>query len=86
MINLGNMYGDGRGVAKDEVEAVRWFRNAADVGDPGGMAILGYAYENGKGVLKDQAQGVLWYRKAADGGNEFAIAALRRLGQSPSAR
>ena len=31
--NLGVMYDNGRGVLKDEAEAVRWYRLAAEQGD-----------------------------------------------------
>ena len=31
--NLGLMYDNGRGVPKDEAEAVKWYRKAADQGD-----------------------------------------------------
>ena len=34
------MYRHGRGVAKDEAEAVRWFRKAADQGDARGQQLL----------------------------------------------
>ena len=32
--NLGNAYATGKGVPKDEAEAVRWFRKAAEQGNP----------------------------------------------------
>ena len=34
--NLGVSYGNGEGVLKDDAEAVRWFRLAADQGDASG--------------------------------------------------
>lgn len=33
MFNLGVMYANGEGVAKDDAEAVRWYRKAADLGN-----------------------------------------------------
>jgi hypothetical protein len=55
--------------SKDDAEAVKWFRKAADAGNPGGMNSLGFMYANGRGGLpKDDAQAVHWYRKAADAG------------------
>ena len=33
--NLGTMYERGEGVAQDAVEAVRWYRKAAEQGDEG---------------------------------------------------
>ena len=66
--NLGWMYANGQGVAKDEVEAVKWFRKAADQGDAYGQYFLGLMYDNGRGVAKDDVEAVKWYRKAADQG------------------
>jgi hypothetical protein len=54
---------------------------AAEAGDAAGMAHLGMMYENGRGGLpKDDSQAVNWYRKAAAAGNDYAVAALKRLG------
>lgn len=39
--NLGKMYLQGRGVAQDYKEAVRWLRLAAEQGDMGAQADLG---------------------------------------------
>ena len=33
--NLGFMYDNGRGVAQNDAEAVRWYRKAAEQGDAG---------------------------------------------------
>jgi TPR repeat protein len=59
-------------VAKDEVEAVRWYRKAADQGDAGAQSNLGFCYANGTGVAKDEVEAVRWYRKAADQGDAGA--------------
>ena len=64
MLNLGVMYENGRGVPKDEAEAVRWYRKSADAGDTKAMLNLGRAYENGQGVPKDAAEAILWFHKA----------------------
>lgn len=68
-IDLGMAYENGKGIAKDEVQAAFWFRKAADQGDALAQDILGYLYANGKGVVTDKAQAVIWYRKAAEQGN-----------------
>ena len=67
--NLGEMYATGLGVAKDEVEAVKWYRKAADQGDAFAQYNLGNMYRNGSGVVKDEVEAVKWYRKAADQGD-----------------
>mmetsp|Transcript_97591 Transcript_97591/g.279082 ORF Transcript_97591/g.279082 Transcript_97591/m.279082 type:complete len:162 (-) Transcript_97591:443-928(-) len=41
---VGVCYSEGRGVEKDEREAVRWFRRAANQGHPWGQFSLGCAY------------------------------------------
>jgi TPR repeat protein len=67
--NLGNLYYFGHGVAKDNDQAVFWYRKAAEQGDKGGEANLGQAYLRGEGVAKDEAVGEAWIRKAADHGD-----------------
>src|SRR5262249_41314290 len=66
---IGAMYNGGRGVAKDEAEALKWYRKAAENGNLAAAEFIGHMYENGRGGLtKDEAEAVVWYRKAADHG------------------
>jgi TPR repeat protein len=58
-------------VTKDAVEAVKWFRKAAEQGDAEAQNKLGCCYEDGRGVTKDLTEAVKWYRKAAEQGNAF---------------
>jgi TPR repeat protein len=74
--NLGNMYAKGQGVAQDYVQAVGWYRKAADQGLAAAQQNLGLAYAKGEGVAQDDAQAVGWYRKAADQGFSWAQNAL----------
>ena len=69
---LGNMYDTGRGVAKDEVEAVKWFRKAADQGNASAQFLLGLMYDTGQGVAKDEGEAYKWYLLSGAQGNEFA--------------
>ena len=71
-INLGFKYANGRGVLKDDAEAVRWYRLAADQGNSFAQLNLGFKYANGEGVLKDDAEAVRWYRLAAEQGDADA--------------
>src|ERR1017187_10354791 len=64
--NLGFSYAQGEGVAKDEVEAVKWFRKAAEQNHAKAQYNLGFCYHNGQGVAKDEVEAVKWYRKAAE--------------------
>jgi hypothetical protein len=71
------MYVLGRGVAKDEVEGVRWHRLAADQGNPRALANMGYTYEMGRGnVLKDDREALRYYRLAAEQNDVFGQANL----------
>jgi TPR repeat protein len=60
------------GLAKDEAEAVKWFRRAADQGHVSAQFDLGLMYATGRGVAKDDSEAVKWYRKAADQGHASA--------------
>jgi TPR repeat protein len=53
-------------VAKDQVEAVKWFRKAAEQNDVDAQCNLGCCYNDGRGVAKDAVEAVKWYRKAAE--------------------
>ena len=75
-LNLGICYTKGEGVAKDDVEAVAWFRKAAAQGFAPAQTLLGHRYFGGEGVPKDQALAVTWYRKAAEQGNASAQMSL----------
>ena len=65
---LGNAYASGKGVAKDEVKAVKWYRKAAEQGDAVAQFNLGVAYAYGRGVAKNLAKAVKWYEEAAEQG------------------
>ena len=70
---LGNCYLNGSsGFPKDAVEAVRWYRKAAEQGEACAQSNLGYMYANGNGVPKDTTEAVKWYRKAAEQGEAYA--------------
>ena len=58
--NLGVMYANGRGVLKDEAEAVRWYRLAAEQGHAGAQYNLGLMHAKGEGVLKDSVLAHMW--------------------------
>jgi TPR repeat protein len=62
----------GQGVAKDYVEAVKWWRKAAEQNYALAQYNLGLCYENGQGVAKDEVEAVKWFRKAAEQGDAKA--------------
>jgi len=63
---LGEAYSAGkRGVTKDAVEAVKWFRQAADQNLPAAQCNLGACYERGDGVAKYEVEAYKWDLLAA---------------------
>jgi tetratricopeptide (TPR) repeat protein len=71
-VTLGRMYAIGRSLAKDDTQAVAWFRKAAERGNADAQYELGLSYDTGRGVTRDGAQAVDWYRKAAAQGQQNA--------------
>jgi len=67
--NLGVMYANGLGVARNEAEAVKWYRKAAERGDADAQNNLGAMYAEGRGVAQSYAEAVKWYGKSAQQGN-----------------
>lgn len=70
--NLGVMYRMGKGVARDDKEAVKWCKLAADQGDAGSQFLLGYMYLNGIGVPQNSLRAHMWVNIAASQGIEGA--------------
>jgi TPR repeat protein len=64
--NIGEMYANGLGVAKNATEAATWYRLGADRGNAPAQNQLGRLYESGQGVPQDYAEAIKWYRLAAD--------------------
>jgi len=58
------------------VEAVVWYRKAADQGYADGQFNLGLMYRTGRGVPQDDVEAVVWCRKAADQGHAQAETCL----------
>jgi TPR repeat protein len=63
--NLGVMYQEGRGVTRDYVEAVKWYRTAAEQGHITAQYNLGEMYANGDGAAKDVTEAHGWLTLAA---------------------
>ena len=57
---LGTMYFAGRGVTRNDAEAVKWFRKAAGQGDAVAQSNLGNMYREGRGVTRNDAEAVKW--------------------------
>jgi len=72
------MYALGEGVPKDDAEAARLYRLAAEQGEAGAQFILGRMYSNGDGVPEDDVEAVRWWRLAAEQGHASAQTNLGR--------
>jgi hypothetical protein len=69
---LGVMYAEGNGVAKDAAKAMLLFRKAVAHGHSDAQYNLGSMYDNGEGVAKDAIKAVEWYHKSATQGHSDA--------------
>jgi Sel1 repeat len=58
---LGDNYEYGYWVAKDQVEALRWYQKAAEKGDRGAREILAEMYFDGNGVRRDFGEAAKWF-------------------------
>jgi hypothetical protein len=74
------MYMTGRGIKKDDAEAVRYSRLAAEQGNAIGQFNLGLMYLSGRGVAASKIEGYRWLKKAAaqDPANAPRLAEVRR--------
>ena len=60
---------------KNQEEAVKWYKKAAELGDANAAICLGSCYEDGEGVEKNYEEAVKWYKKAVELDNTNANAA-----------
>ena len=63
---FGRLLRQGRRRGEGSVEAVKWYRKAAEQNYAKAQYNLGVCYEHGEGVAKDPVEAVKWYRKAAE--------------------
>jgi hypothetical protein len=61
-LELGMAYEDGRGVERDEAEAIRWYKRSAELGNSEAANRVAIAYHAGRGVTQDWAEAAHWYR------------------------
>lgn len=74
---LGNALSLGQfGLATNYVEAVKWYRKAAEQNHVVAQVFLGACYAKGLGVTTNLAEAVNWFRKAAEQDNALAQNAL----------
>jgi hypothetical protein len=63
-----NLQGNTARENKDYAEAMRLYRQAADMGDAMSMNNIGWLYQHGWGVPSDYGEALRWYRQAAETG------------------
>ena len=68
-LQLGDSYRIGKGVPKNDFEAVNWYRLAAAQGDASAQHKIGLMYFRGQGVVLDYAESAKFYRLAAAQGH-----------------
>jgi TPR repeat protein len=76
------LYATAKGVLKNDTEAVKWYRKAANQGYAEAQYGLGRMYDYGEGVRESDNQAVKWYQKAADQGYAKAQSHLGLMYQS----
>ncbi len=88
-LHLGVIYLTGDGVPKDDVEAVKWLRKAADQDNPLAERYLAEMYFKGRGVPADNTEAAKWLRMAAEQGDaesEHNLAVLYTEGERRAAK
>ncbi|MBU3909213.1 MAG: sel1 repeat family protein [Gammaproteobacteria bacterium] len=76
---LGNLYKEGQGVKKDNVQALKLMQQAADGGLPEALYELGMAHRQGTGAAASPARAVQYLTQAANQGHIPAHLALASL-------
>jgi TPR repeat protein len=75
------MYANGRGVPKDDTEAIRYWRLAAGQGLAVAQYYLGNMYARGRGVPQSYIESAKWYLLAAEQGYPDSQLALGKIYQ-----
>ena len=86
--DLGLLYLDGKGVAQNMAEAVRYFQLSAAAGSALGQNNLGGLYRDGHGVPQDFAKAARWFAASASQGNSggmYNLGLMYELGQGVKA-
>ena len=76
-VDLAIRLRDGKGITKDDAEAMQWAHKAADAGNADAQDFVGFAYLRGAVVKRNTALAIAYFKEAAD---ESAQAAFN-LGQ-----
>ena len=63
----------------NHLDAVKWYRKAAEQGVANAQFFLAECYDNGKGVTRDEEEALKWYRKSAEQGLSASIDILKQI-------
>ena len=74
-------YANGQGVRQDLVQAVQWYRKAAEQGFAQAQYNFGVMYAKGEGVRQNYKIAKEWFGKACDNGLQQGCDAYRKLDQ-----
>jgi len=75
----GVSYANGKGVAQDHAEGVKWDRLAAEQGGANAQFNLGASYANGAGVAQDFIMAYAWCETAATRGHQAAANCVQNV-------
>jgi hypothetical protein len=59
-------------ISRNSVEAAKWYKESATLGNREAQYSLGKMYSHGQGVLQDHAEALRWYRLSAEQGHANA--------------
>lgn len=76
MLSVGRCYETGDGVGKDQAEAVKWYRMAAEQGVADAAFELAKCYRFGVGVRRNHTTASKWLQKAAERGHAKSLVLL----------
>lgn len=62
----------GTGMSRNDVNALEYLRQSANLGYAPAQVVLGALYQTGRSVVRDSRQALDWYSKAADQGDPLA--------------
>lgn len=73
------MYSNGKGVQKNDTQALHWYTQAAENGEKDAQYNLGMMYLNAEGTAKNLPLAKKWLQRAADAGDPDAKQVLKGL-------
>ncbi|HTK98574.1 MAG TPA: tetratricopeptide repeat protein [Pseudomonadales bacterium] len=85
LAELGRLYANGSGVAKNSATAFKLFQKAARAGNDTARLYVGYALLTGIGTAADVPKARYWLHEAADAGHVEALVQLARSYRLPFA-